>query len=237
MNYIPVSVENQVTVDAGTQESSVAGSSGKDKEPTQEYIVHHHRPRIFVEDVVQAAQEKPSKNASKENDVHDSEDVAFEVEKRNIASQKRAAQVTSINKVNTGRPFFSASNTPLVSTTNTPYASAASTPTDANAGGSSFVYLGGQIRIDASTLPNADLPTDPNMPNLEDASEEFLNIGIFSEAYDDKDVGVVANFNNMDNTIDFSFIPTLRIYKDHPKGQILGDPKSAVQTRGKIQKA
>ncbi|GJX67059.1 putative reverse transcriptase domain-containing protein, partial [Tanacetum coccineum] len=32
-------------------------------------------------------------------------------------------------------------------------------------------------------------------------------------------------------------IPTLRIHKDHPKGQILGDPTSAVQTRGKIQKA
>ncbi|GJS92309.1 retrovirus-related pol polyprotein from transposon TNT 1-94 [Tanacetum coccineum] len=34
MNYIPVSVENQVNVDAGTQDSYVAGSSRKDKEPT-----------------------------------------------------------------------------------------------------------------------------------------------------------------------------------------------------------
>ncbi|GJU04899.1 retrovirus-related pol polyprotein from transposon TNT 1-94 [Tanacetum coccineum] len=33
----------------------------------------------------------------------------------------------------------------------------------ANAGESSFVYLGGQIPINASTLSNADLPTDPNM--------------------------------------------------------------------------
>ncbi|GJS45503.1 hypothetical protein Tco_0713978 [Tanacetum coccineum] len=41
----------------------------------------------------------------------------------------------------------------------------------------------------------------------------------------------------MDNTIAVSPIPTLRIHKDHPKGQILGDPTSAVQTRGKIQKA
>ncbi|GKB23307.1 putative ribonuclease H-like domain-containing protein, partial [Tanacetum coccineum] len=41
----------------------------------------------------------------------------------------------------------------------------------------------------------------------------------------------------MDNTIDVSHIPTLKVHKDHPKGQILGDPKSAVQTRGKIQKA
>ncbi|GJT17043.1 putative ribonuclease H-like domain-containing protein [Tanacetum coccineum] len=51
------------------------------------------------------------------------------------------------------------------------------------------------------------------------------------------DVGGVADFNNMDNTIAVSPIPTLRIHKDHPKGQILGDPTSAVQTRGKIQKA
>ncbi|GKA32741.1 putative reverse transcriptase domain-containing protein [Tanacetum coccineum] len=47
----------------------------------------------------------------------------------------------------------------------------------------------------------------------------------------------VADFNNMDNTIAVSPIPTLRIHKDHPKGQILGDPTLAIQTRGKIQKA
>ncbi|GJS11342.1 hypothetical protein Tco_0368138 [Tanacetum coccineum] len=73
---------------------------------------------------------------------------AFEEEKRNIASQKRAAQTTSINKLSTGRSS--------VSTATMPYVSAASTPTGANAGESSFVYLGGKIPIDASTLPNAD---------------------------------------------------------------------------------
>ncbi|GJY62424.1 putative ribonuclease H-like domain-containing protein [Tanacetum coccineum] len=92
--------------------------------------------------------------------------------------------------------------------------------------------------IDASTLPNVDLPIDPNMPDLEDASDTLPNDGIFNGAYDDdKDVGAVADFNNMDNTIVVSPIPTLRIHKDHPKGQILGDPISAVQTRGNIQKA
>ncbi|GKE99625.1 hypothetical protein Tco_0022976, partial [Tanacetum coccineum] len=54
--------------------------------------------------------------------------------------------------------------------------------------------------------------------------------------YDDENVGAVDDFNNMDDTINVSPIPTLRIHKDHPKDQILGDPKSAVQTRGKIQK-
>ncbi|GJR89513.1 putative ribonuclease H-like domain-containing protein [Tanacetum coccineum] len=225
INYIPVSVENQVNVDAGTQEHYVAGSSEKDKEPTQEYILlplHPHKPRILVEDVVQAAQDKPSDNFPKDNDVQDSENA------------------TSINKLNTGRPSISTSNSPLVSTANTPSASsasAASTPTGANTGGSSFVYLRGQIAIDASTLPNADLPIDPNMPDLEDDSNVFLNDGIFSGAYDNEDVGAKADFNNIDNTIDVSSIPTLRVHKDHPKVQILGDPKLAVQTRGKIQKA
>ncbi|GJR37718.1 hypothetical protein Tco_1213402 [Tanacetum coccineum] len=218
-------------------------SSEKDKEPTQEYILlplHPHRPGISLEDVVQAAQEKPSENLPKDNNVQDSEDVAEKEEQHKQAfeeEKKKAAQATSINKLNTRRPSVSTSNSPLVSTANIPYASAASTPTGANTGRSSFVYLGGQIPIDASTLSNTDLPIDPNMPNLEDDSNVFPNNGIFSGAYDDKDVGVEADFNNMDNTIDVSPIPTLRVHKDHPKGQILGDPKSAVQTRGKIQKA
>ncbi|GJS63910.1 putative ribonuclease H-like domain-containing protein [Tanacetum coccineum] len=218
------------------------GSSGKDKEPTLEYIlhpIHPHGIRILVEDVVQAAQEKPSKNAPKDNKLVTQELVAkamddatrqaFEEEKRKLASQKRAAQVTSINKLNTGRPS--------ITTANTPYVSVANTPTGTNADESSFVYLGGQIPIDASTLPNADLPTDPNMPDLEDDSDVLPTEGLFSGAYDDEGVGAEADFNNMDNTIDVSPIPTLRIHKDHPKGQILGDPKSAVQTRVKIQKA
>ncbi|GKB21700.1 putative ribonuclease H-like domain-containing protein [Tanacetum coccineum] len=84
---------------------------------------------------------------------------------------------------------------------------------------------------------NAELPTDSNVLGLEDDFDVFPNEGIFNGVYDDKDVGAEADFNNMDNTIDVSPIPTLRIHKVHPKDQILGDPKSAVQTRRKIQKA
>ncbi|GKE36726.1 putative ribonuclease H-like domain-containing protein [Tanacetum coccineum] len=287
MKYIPVCVENQVNVDVGIQDSYVTGLSGKDKGPTQEYILlplQPHRTRIPVEDLPPAAHEKPSESSLKDNDVQDSEDAAnkvseqdlqdelekmvtqeltakamddvsrqaFEEEKRRIASQKKAAISTSTNKlstdrqsvstdrqsVSTDRPFVS-TDRPFVSTdrSNTPYVNDVSTPTGANAGESLFVYLGGKIPIDASTLPNADLPIDPNMPDLEDASDTLPNDGIFNGAYDDEDVGVVADFNNMDNTITVSPIHTLKIHKDHPKGQILGDPTSAVQTRGKIQKA
>ncbi|GJT84589.1 putative ribonuclease H-like domain-containing protein [Tanacetum coccineum] len=138
------------------------------------------------------------------------------------------------SSVSTDRPFVTTDRS-SVSTANTPYVSAARTSTGANAGESSFVYLGGKIPIDASTLPNADLPIDPNMPDLEDAFDTLPNYGIFNGAYDDEDVGAVADFNNMDNTIVVSPILTLRIHKDHPKGQILGDPTSVVQTGGKIQ--
>ncbi|GJR01558.1 hypothetical protein Tco_0524542 [Tanacetum coccineum] len=162
----------------GTQDSYVAGSSRKDKESTQEYILlplHPHRTRIPVEYVAPTAHENPSESFPKDNTVQDSEDViakalddatrqAFEEEKRNIASQKRETQSTSTNKLSTIRSS--------VSTATTPYVSAASTPTD--------------------------------------DSDAFLSDGIFNEAYDDGN--------------------------DSSKNQILGDPKSAVQTRGKIQK-
>ncbi|GJQ94220.1 putative ribonuclease H-like domain-containing protein [Tanacetum coccineum] len=194
----------------------VADKEGQHQMTEDEQVLHDELEKMIAQEVVAKA-------------LDDATRQAFEEEKRNIASQKRAAQATSINKLSTGRSS--------VSTATTPYVSAASTPTGANAGESSFVYLGGKIPIDASTLPNADLPIDPNMPDLEDDSDAFSNDGIFNGAYDDENVGAVADFNNMDDTINVSPIPTLRIHKDHPKDQILGDPKSAVQTRGKIQKA
>nr|GEU80683.1 ribonuclease H-like domain-containing protein [Tanacetum cinerariifolium] len=45
-----------------------------------------------------------------------------------------------------------------------------------------------------------------------------------------------AAFNNMDSSIVVNPIPTHRMHIDHPKDQILGYPKSAVQTRGMAKK-
>ncbi|GJW57968.1 putative ribonuclease H-like domain-containing protein, partial [Tanacetum coccineum] len=96
--------------------------------------------------------------------------------------------------------------------------------TPVNAVGSSCDNLGGSIPINVATLPNDNLPTDPLMPDLEDT-------GIFSGAYDDEDVGVEADLNNLETTMNVSPIPTTRIHKDHPKNQIIGDINSATQTR------
>ncbi|GKA31342.1 hypothetical protein Tco_0717647 [Tanacetum coccineum] len=115
------------------------------------------------------------------NAMNDEYRQAFEEEKRRIASQKKAAQTISTNQlstdsliVSTGRPFVSTDRS------NTPNVSATSTSIGANADESSFVYLGGKIPNNASTLPNADLPIDPNMLELEDASDTLPNDGIFN---------------------------------------------------------
>ncbi|GJW80782.1 retrovirus-related pol polyprotein from transposon TNT 1-94 [Tanacetum coccineum] len=125
MNYIPVSVENQVNVDASTQDYYVA-----------------------------AAHEKPSESSPKDNDVPDSEDDDKEEQhqmKENKPlkkkrgelhlTQKKAAQATSTNRLSIDRQYVStdrpsvSTNRPFVSIdrSNTPYVSAASTPTGANA--------------------------------------------------------------------------------------------------------
>ncbi|GKF45034.1 hypothetical protein Tco_0131586, partial [Tanacetum coccineum] len=58
--------------------------------------------------------------------------------------------------------------------------------------------------------------------------------GIFDEASYDEE-GVITDFNSLPTKIEVSPTPTLRIHNIHPKSQILGDPKSAVQTRSKVQ--
>ncbi|GJT45152.1 putative ribonuclease H-like domain-containing protein [Tanacetum coccineum] len=69
-----------------------------------------------------------------------------------------------------------------------------------------------------------ELPDDPNMPALED-------ISIFDLSIDNEDVGAEADMNNLDTTIQVSPIPTIRIHKDHPLNQVIGDLQSATQTR------
>nr|GEZ69616.1 hypothetical protein [Tanacetum cinerariifolium] len=87
------------------------------------------------------------------------------------------------------------------------------------------------IPVNAATLSNFDLLTDPFMPDLEDTAD-LKDTRIFSGTYDDDDIeGAMADFNNLELTIVVSPIPTTRIHKDHPKDQIIWDPLSALQTR------
>nr|GFB05100.1 copia protein [Tanacetum cinerariifolium] len=76
-----------------------------------------------------------------------------------------------------------------------------STPITVNAAGSSFSHL-------------AAFDDFSKMPNLEDT-------GIFNDAYDDRDEGTEADYNNLKTVILVSPIPSTRIHKDHPEEQII----------------
>nr|GEV11730.1 ribonuclease H-like domain-containing protein [Tanacetum cinerariifolium] len=63
---------------------------------------------------------------------------------------------------------------------------------------------------------------DLDMPALEDIT------------YSD-DVGVEADFSNLETNITISTIPTTKVHKDHPITQIIGDLSSAPQTRKDLE--
>nr|GEZ58911.1 hypothetical protein [Tanacetum cinerariifolium] len=62
---------------------------------------------------------------------------------------------------------------------------------------------------------------DPNMPAFEDIT--------YSD--DEEDVGVEADFTNLETNITVSHIPTTRVHKDHPVTQIIGDLSPDTLTR------
>ncbi|GJX16433.1 putative ribonuclease H-like domain-containing protein, partial [Tanacetum coccineum] len=84
-------------------------------------------------------------------------------------------------------------------------------------------------KFDASQ--HAD-PDDSDMPELEIFNRPKQ--GIFDAASYDEE-GVVTDFNNLPTEVAVSPIPTLRIHNIHPQSQILGDPKSSVQTRSRVK--
>ncbi|GKF34860.1 hypothetical protein Tco_0108060, partial [Tanacetum coccineum] len=97
----------------------------------------------------------------------------------------------------------------------------------------SRVFSAGESSYPVST--NYADQDDLQIPTLEDIYDNPSQ-GIFSNAsYDDE--GAVANFTNLDTTVNVNPIPTSRIHTIHPKTQILGDPTSVVQTRSKVNKS
>nr|GEV84652.1 ribonuclease H-like domain-containing protein [Tanacetum cinerariifolium] len=90
------------------------------------------------------------------------------------------------------------------------------------------IVVSPNIRVDGKSLfvDPFKYPDDPNMPELEDI--------VYSD--DEEDVGVEADFSNLETNISISPIPTTRVHKDHPVTQIIGDLTSAPQTRSMIRR-
>nr|GEU71998.1 hypothetical protein [Tanacetum cinerariifolium] len=83
-------------------------------------------------------------------------------------------------------------------------------------GNPNFEIGGKSLFVDPSQYTD-----DQNMPSLEDII--YLD--------DEEDVGVEADFSNLETSITVSPIPTTRVHKDHLVTQIIGDLSSAPQIR------
>ncbi|GJW75716.1 putative ribonuclease H-like domain-containing protein [Tanacetum coccineum] len=113
-----------------------------------------------------------------------------------------AENINSTNSINTASPTINTASVKNENLQSTFDELVISTPITLNAASSSLGYL----------------------HDLEDT-------GIFDDAYDDRDEGAEADYNNLETEISISPIPFTRANKDHPKDQIIGEVHSAVQTR------
>nr|GEV20885.1 hypothetical protein [Tanacetum cinerariifolium] len=85
---------------------------------------------------------------------------------------------------------------------------------------------------------NGDPAFDENEPKFDEKkSESEVNVSLCSKleditySDDEDDVGVEADFNNLETSITVSPILTIRVHKDNPVTQIISDLSSATQTR------
>ncbi|GJR78831.1 putative ribonuclease H-like domain-containing protein [Tanacetum coccineum] len=246
MNYQPVTTGNQPNKNAGPQEAngntglkqSVDAGQFKEKNvSTQQYVVFPLWSSI-------SSSYKSSDDKVKDDTVDDDackktvQEPASEYDQalKNVLDKMIDQEKEATEQSDAVRKEFEA-YTPV----NTASASRTFSPVGPSSG-PSFVPFGGSFPIDVANLPH-----DPLMPELEDTAK-IQSTGIFGNAYDDHDletlntpyadqsVGAEADFNNMEPSTVVSPIPTTRVHSIHPKAQIIGDPKSAVQTRGMTKK-
>ncbi|GJX43570.1 putative ribonuclease H-like domain-containing protein [Tanacetum coccineum] len=194
MNYEPVTAGNQTNKNAGIKYNV-------DAVPTQQYILLpllYDSPQSSKDAVADDAGKKTNEDPAKEDD------KSGQGEATNTNSTNRLNTVSSL--INTVSSSFTTMDPGRERVQRNEFESVFGQDKDANgnniyrmftpvnAAGSSYDNLNGSIPVNAATLPNDNLPTDPLMPDLEDT-------GIFSGAYDDEDVGAEADLNNLETTI------------------------------------
>ncbi|GJZ72972.1 copia protein [Tanacetum coccineum] len=212
MNYIPVSLENQANPHAGTSEvtnnagTSQTTNSNASEEKDEEVEL------IVVPSAVKITEEKVESRTSSTNS-----------KKEEILTEPQQEKKVSSTDTLEDNPKIQAFRRELEEIAlkhlgTVPENNSISTPS---------VNTGSQT-VNTGRLDLDDSP----MPELEIFHKS--ETGIFDEASYDEE-GVITDFNSLPTEIEVSPTPTLRIHNIHPKSQILGDPKSAVQTRSRVQ--
>nr|GEX08596.1 retrovirus-related Pol polyprotein from transposon TNT 1-94 [Tanacetum cinerariifolium] len=214
MNYQSVSAGNRTNGNAGSEINSDAGQAKKEKVPDQEYIL---LPLLNtcsnVPSSYEEAESSPKNDTGKKStaqptcvDGGKTGDLgSLDQQMKNIDDSENT------NSFNTASPTVNIASNKDGTFQRTNAEWDFSTPITVNAVGSSFSH------------PNA-LYNYSKLINLEDCR-------IFDDAYDDRDEGTEAYYNNLETVISVSPIPSTRFHKYHPKEQIIGEVHSVVQTR------
>nr|GFB79859.1 hypothetical protein [Tanacetum cinerariifolium] len=89
-----------------------------------------------------------------------------------------------------------------------------------------------EARLISKRVANQEeTPSLDNILSLTNRFEDILGVSTSS----DEIIRVEADVSNLETSISASPIPTLRIYKDHPKSQIIGPVDTPIQTRHKFK--
>nr|GEW92263.1 ribonuclease H-like domain-containing protein [Tanacetum cinerariifolium] len=208
---------------AGTQDNVDAGKEVSD----QHYIV---LPLwSFISSTYKSSDDKPKDDKPKDDTEKEASDATNALKKEFEQGCMDQRGVTTAGSTNS----FNTVSNPI---------NAASTSETFSAGRPSYPHH--DAFIPANTLLHVD-QDDSQIPDLEDTAE-LQSTGIFNSAYDDdldkftslvQSVGAEVDLNNMESSTIVSPIPTHRVHLDHPKDEILRDPKSKVQTRGMTKKS
>ncbi|GJS99316.1 putative ribonuclease H-like domain-containing protein [Tanacetum coccineum] len=212
MNYIPVSLENQSNPHTGTSEVTNSASTLQTPNANASEEEDEAEELIVVPTAVRQVGPRKSSTNSKAEE--------FLTELQNLKTQEKEAYSTGISEDTPEILAFRRKLDELATKhlSEVPKNKATST-TSVNSGS-------GPVNTQHADQDDSDMPelTIFNKPQK----------GIFDEAsYDDE--GMVHDFNNLPTEVAVSPIPTLRIHNIHPQSQILGDPKSSVQTRSRVQ--
>ncbi|GJW83128.1 ribonuclease H-like domain-containing protein [Tanacetum coccineum] len=212
MNYIPVSLENQANPHAGTSE--VTNSAGTLQTPNANASEEKEEDAelIVVPTAVKNTEEKVETRKSSTNS-----------KKEEIFTEPQQEKEASSTGTSEDNPKILAFRRELEAIAQKHLGTVPE-----NNSTSTLSVNSGSEPVNTGKLD----PDDSPMPELEIFHKS--ETGIFDEASYDEE-GVVTDFNSLPTEIEVSPTPTFRIHNIHPKSQILGDPKSAVQTRSKVQ--
>nr|GEY68306.1 putative ribonuclease H-like domain-containing protein [Tanacetum cinerariifolium] len=204
-------------------EQTATDDKAADDKPTDDTDSKTIEEPVNKED--QAYRDKLDRLMSQEKKASDAADALRQEFEQGCIDQRGVTNSGSTNNFNTvSHPVNAASTSKIFSATgpSSPHPDA-------------FIHANSLLHVDKD---------DSQIPDLEDTTE-LQSTGIFNSAYDDdldifdspvQSVGVEADFNNMKSSTIVSPIPTHRVHLDHPKDQILGDPKSEVQTKRMAKK-